>query len=110
MRITSLFIAIIFLHLSSFSQKASDDFSGKWKTDEGAIISISNTENGFIGKAGVKEFVVLKDVKFAEGKWTGIVNNPKKNITAQCELKLETDRIKIVANKGLFSKTIYWTK
>ena len=110
MKIISLFIVSISLHLSSFSQKASDDFSGKWKTDEGVIISISKTENGFIGKAGIKDIVVLKSVKFADGRWSGIVYNPKKDITANCELQLETDRIKIIARKGLFSKTIYWTK
>jgi len=110
MKIISLFVVSLLLHLSAFSQKASDDFSGKWKTDESVIIYISKTENGFLGKAGIKDIVVLKAVKFENGKWTGIVTNPKKNITADCELKLETDRIKIIARKGFFSKTIYWTK
>ena len=101
---------ILFFSRLSFSQKASDDFTGKWKAPKGAIIIVSKYADGFIGKTEIEKALVLKDVKFAMGKWTGIVMNPKENKIANCELILEATRIKIIAKKGLLHKTIIWTK
>ncbi len=94
----------------TFSQEATDDFTGKWKTAEGNSVVISKTGVGFIGQTVEKKIVVLKDINFSDGKWTAVVYNPIKDIIADCELFLEGTHLKIVATKGLFSKTIYWTK
>jgi uncharacterized protein (DUF2147 family) len=52
----------------------------------------------------------LKDINFSDGKWLSAIYNPKKDVTADCELYLEGNQLKIVASKGLFSKTVIWTK
>ena len=101
--------SILFCNLA-FSQKATDDFSGKWKTEEGGTIEVSRKGAGFIGVGVLKKLVVLKDLQFKNGKWVSEMTNPTKNQTANCELLLEGNSIKIIARKGFFSKTIYWTK
>jgi uncharacterized protein (DUF2147 family) len=93
-----------------FAQGASDDFSGKWKTAEGKSVVISKSEAGFIGQSVEKKIVVLKDVNFSDGKWIAVIYNPIKDVTADCELFLEGNTLKIVASKGMFSKTVIWTK
>jgi uncharacterized protein (DUF2147 family) len=105
-----VFLFLMLIKTAAFSQKSTDDFSGKWKTAEGGIIEISRKESGFIGVGVLKKFVVLKDLQFKDGKWVSEMTNPAKNQTANCELLLEVNRIKIIARKGFFSKTIYWTK
>ncbi len=113
MVISKSFLVILFLMLMKtavFSQRATNDFSGKWKTEEGGIIEISRKELGFIGVGVLKKFVVLKDLQFKDGKWVSEMTNPTKKQTANCELLVEVNRIKIIARKGIFSKTIYWTK
>ncbi len=100
----------IFLFNYAFAQKASDDFTGKWKAPKGDIIRIHKTKIGFIGKTIKEGVVVLKDVKFAEGKWTAVIMNPRENIVADCELILELGKLKIIAKKGPFQKSLYWTK
>ncbi|NJL13137.1 MAG: DUF2147 domain-containing protein [Microscillaceae bacterium] len=55
--------------------------------------------------------MILEDIQFKESKWKGKINNPKKGVTANCELLLENgNKLKIVAKKGAMSKTVYWTK
>jgi hypothetical protein len=100
----------MFLSIIISAQKASDDFSGRWKAPKGDIIKVYKTKSGFIGKTVKEGVVVLKNVKFLEGKWVAIIMNPRENIVADCELVLETNKIKIIATKGIFQKTLYWTK
>ncbi|MEI6268227.1 MAG: hypothetical protein WCP01_05040 [Methylococcaceae bacterium] len=59
----------------TFSQEATDDFTGKWKmengkwkTAEGNSVVISKTGVGFIGQTVEKKIVVLKDINFSDGK------------------------------------------
>jgi len=91
----------------AFAQKASDNFTGKYKTDDGGIITIAKTSTGFVGTDETKK-VVLKDVKFDGKEWKATIINPKKDITASGEILLEGNKLKIVAHKGFLSKTIYW--
>ncbi|WP_080054278.1 DUF2147 domain-containing protein [Spirosoma aerolatum] len=95
---------------SLFAQKATDNFAGTYKTDDdGALIAVSKTSNGFVGIDPAKR-VVLKDIKFIDGLWKGTVYNPKKDITADCELYLVGNKLKIVAHKSILSKTVYWER
>lgn len=106
------FIIVLLSLLCNFiiAQKASDDFSGRWKAPKGDLIKVYRTKHSFIGKTVKEGVVVLKDVKFHDGKWTAIIMNPKENIVADCELILEPGKIKIIAKKGPFQKTLYWEK
>jgi uncharacterized protein (DUF2147 family) len=91
----------------AFAQKATDNFVGKYKTDDGGIIYVTKTAAGFIGIDETK-MVVLKDVKFDGKEWKATIINPKMDMTASGEILLEGNRLKIVAHKGIMSKTIYW--
>lgn len=101
-----------FALLCSFgiAQKPTDDFSGHWKAPKGDVIKVYKTKSGFIGKTVKEGVIVLKNVKFVVDKWTAIIMNPRENIVADCELILESGKIKIIAKKGPFQKTLYWEK
>jgi uncharacterized protein (DUF2147 family) len=96
--------------VTAFSQKASDDFSGKWKTDEGGTIEISKKDGGFIGIGVTTKKLVIKDLQFKNGKWVSEIRNPLKDITANGEFILEGNKLKIIARKAFFSKTLYWIR
>lgn len=66
------------------SQKSTDNFSGKWKTEEGVIIEITKSEASFNRKPIGKNIFVIKDITFTNGKWFGVLTNPKKKVTANC--------------------------
>ncbi len=110
MKKINLLIAFLLFSPFIFSQKPTDDFSGKWKAPKGAIIIVSKYQDSFIGKTEIEGAVVLKEVKFDNNKWTAIVMNPKENKIAKCELLLENTILKIIAKKGVLYKTIIWTK
>ena len=103
-------IVLLFLQLFLFAQNTKENFVGKWKAPKGAIIIISILDEAFIGKTEKENVIVLKDVKFSGGKWKAIVLNPQENIMAKCELILYPNKLKIIAKKGIFHKTLYWIK
>jgi uncharacterized protein (DUF2147 family) len=92
------------------AQKTTDNFSGKWKTAEGVIIEITKSGTSFNGKPAGKDIFILKDLTFNNGKWIGVLTNPQKNTTVNCEAYLENNKIKFVAKKGFMTKEIFWTK
>ncbi|WP_338876878.1 hypothetical protein WBJ53_14585 [Spirosoma sp. SC4-14] len=105
-----IFCVLVGLTSRLFAQKPTDNFAGNYKTDDdGVLIVISKTSTGFVGVDPAKR-VVLKDIKFTDGRWKGIVYNPKKDITAECEVYLVGNKLKIVAHKGILTKTVYWDK
>lgn len=110
MKKIGIVLGSLFFAMFSFAQKANDDFTGKWKAPKGAIIIVSKTDEGFIGKTEAENVLVLKDVKFNNNKWTATIMNPKENLIAKCELILQPDKLKIIAKKGMFHKTLFWTK
>lgn len=107
---TLMVVTLLATSTITFAQKATDDFSGKWKTDDGKIITVTKSSEGFVGKADDNKTVILYGVKFSDKKWSGVVTNPKENKTAKCELILESGKLKITAKKGIMSKIIIWTK
>lgn len=107
----SLIIVILLLtNTIIFAQKTTDDFSGKWKTVEGKIITITKLETTFIGKAADNKSIILNGVKFSNKKWVAVITNPKENKSAECELILEGNILKIIAKKGILTKTVIWNK
>jgi hypothetical protein len=108
-------IYLFFLILPSiqFQQKnhsTKEDFVGRWKAPKGAIVVVSVLDEGFIGTTEIENALVLKDVKYLNGKWKATIMNPKEKLIAKCELILLPTKIKIIARKGIFRKTLYWTK
>lgn len=111
-RFQKVFITAVFLSLPviSFSQSKKENFVGKWQAPKGAIIIVTILGDGFIGKTEKENATVLKDVELLEGKWQAVVLNPQENLIAKCELILYPTKLKIVVKKGIFRKTLYWTK
>jgi uncharacterized protein (DUF2147 family) len=107
MRNLTLVFAACFASISVYAQKATDNFAGKYKTDDGGIITVTKTPAGFIGTDPDKK-VVLKDVAFDGKEWKATMYNPKKDMTASAEILLENGKLKIVAHKSIMTKTIYW--
>lgn len=94
-----------------FAQKASDDFTGKWMVEEGKVIEITKA-NGIYNGIGIPEKVhVLKNVKFKNGKWEGIIHNPLNKKEAPCEVELDgPDKLKVTAKFGKFRKVFFWNR
>ena len=107
---STLITISLFIRILTFSQKSNDNFTGRWKAPKGAIIVVSKSNIGFIGKTEIEKAVVLKDVKFTDGKWVAVVLNPKENKIANCELVIQDSQLKIIVRKGILYKTIIWIK
>lgn len=100
----------LFMGSFALAQNSTDNFSGQWKTDKGILIEITRSGSGFIGKLQGKDTPVLKDLVFIEGKWIGMLVNPQKNTTANCEAYLEGNKIRLVASKGRMKREVFWSK
>ena len=105
-----LILGLICLYLSSSikAQKATDDFSGKWKTDDDNIIVITKSNNSFTGMLSGTDVKILYNLTFINGKWTGKIYDPRINITANCEATLENNQVKsffkVLSEIGFYSK------
>jgi len=91
----------------SFAQKATDNFAGKYKTDDGGIVTVVKTATGFSG-TDESNRPVLKNIKFDGKEWKGEIINYKKDLTASGEILLEGNKLKVVVHKAFITKTIYW--
>lgn len=104
---------ILFLFLSvSFvnAQSAEDDFSGNWKTEQGPEVLITKSGDTFKGVNVEHDKLVLENLKFEDGEWTGTLIKPKDGSRYNCTAVLSGNKLKLTAKKGLFSKTLTWTK
>ena len=102
--------ALFFISAGALAQSTNNNFAGKWKADEGKFVIVTKSGNTFTGVTADKNFVTLSDIKFIDGKWKGTIIRPEDGAKANCEVMFEDGKLKIVAHKGIFSKTIYWTK
>ncbi len=93
-----------------FGQKASDNFTGKWKTEEGVHIEISKNQKSFTGKIVKNNKMVVENLHFTDGKWSATMISPKDGTKVNATLTLEGNKINIAVKKGIISKTIIWTK
>jgi uncharacterized protein (DUF2147 family) len=109
MKKITLLLSLITISLCALSQKATDDFTGKWKTEDGAVITIAKTNGIFLGLDPEKK-QALYNIRFEESEWKGTITNNKTNQTGKCEIYLEGNKLKIVAHKSILSKTFYWVK
>ena len=105
-----LLFAVCLLPFITFGQKPTDNFEGKWKTEDGVIIAISKTGAVFKGIALEKNVVVLENLKYADGQWTATLIKPKDGVRVSAGVTLLGSKINLLVKKGLLSKTIIWTK
>ncbi len=102
-------LVIIFMAIMSVAQSSNDNFAGKWKTEEGFIITITYSNGKFSG-LDPKGRPTLYNVRFEKNEWKGTVQNHDTGQKGNCEMYLQGKTLKIVAHKGIFSKTFYWVK
>lgn len=108
-RYAGVTVIFLFTTVLAFGQKASDNFAGKWKAEEGVIITISNVNGKWIG-LDPKNRQTLYNMRFKKGEWKATPTNNEENITASCKVYFQGNRITIVAHNSIFSKTIIWNK
>lgn len=107
----SIVIIYLFLSVSIVSaQSTEDDFSGNWKTEQGPIVLITKSGDTFKGVNVEHNKLVLENLKFEEGAWTGTLIKPQDGSKYNCTAVLSGNKLKLKVKKGLFSKTITWTK
>lgn len=104
--ITFLLFSVSF----AVAQSADDDFSGNWKTDQGPLVLITKSGDTFKGVNVEHDKLILENLKFADGKWTGTLIKPKDGSKYNCTAVLNGDKLKFTVKKGIMSKTITWTK
>ncbi|MBK8553268.1 MAG: DUF2147 domain-containing protein [Ignavibacteria bacterium] len=92
------------------AQSSEDDFSGNWKTEQGPLVQITKSGDSFKGVNVEHDKLVLEDLKFEDGQWTGTLIKPKDGSRYNCTAVLSGNKLKLTAKKGLFSKTVTWTK
>lgn len=103
------FLAAMFITIIGFAQSPKDDFAGKWKTEDGVVITITNSNGKFSG-VDPKGRPTLYNVRFEKKEWKGTVENHESGQKGNCEIYLQGNKLKIVAHKGILSKTFYWVK
>lgn len=106
-------LAILFLFISVSivcAQSAEDDFSGDWKTEQGPLVQISRSGDTFKGVNVEHDKLVLENLKFEDGEWTGTLIKPKDGSKYNCTAVLSGNTLKLTVKKGLLSKTITWKK
>ena len=106
---TIVILFLLSLTAIAFGQHSADDFTGKWKTEDGHVVTISKSNKIFTG-VDHKNRVCLYNTHFEEGVWKGTAENHDEGRKADCEIYLEEDELKIVLHKGFFSKTLIWIK
>ena len=106
-------LVLVFLFLSvSFvsAQSAEDDFSGNWKTEQGPLVQITKSGEVFKGVNVEHDKLVLENLKFEDGEWSGTLIKPKDGSRYNCTAVLSGNKLNLKVKKGLLSKTITWTK
>ncbi len=95
-------------------QNDPDLLTGKWKTEEGKIVTISEENGIFTGKVvGEKNKIVniLKNMKYSKDKYNGVLYAAKRNMTLDCTIKVkEEDTIEVTVKKGFIEKTLKWNR
>ena len=104
--ITLLFLSVTFAN----AQSADADFSGNWKTEQGPLVQITKSGDTFKGVNVEHNKLVLENLRFEDNKWTGTLIKPKDGSKYNCTATLNGNKLEFTVKKGLFSKTITWTK
>lgn len=107
----TLLLIFLFLSVSFVSaQSAEDDFSGNWKTEQGPLVQITKSGEVFKGVNVEHDKLVLENLKFEDGEWTGTLIKPIDGSRYNCTAVLSGNKLNLKVKKGLLSKTITWTK
>jgi uncharacterized protein (DUF2147 family) len=103
----------------AFNLSAQTNLTGVWKTgEENTKIKLYKHKSGFIygkilssdnSKAKIGK-VIIKNVKYENGKWTGKLYSPKRNTWYKAQFTPSKSKLKIKLFVGWTTKTIQWKK
>jgi hypothetical protein len=107
-----IFLQFIFCIFScmAMAQQASDNFEGKWRTQDGFTVEIVRKNNGFEGTSLERQKVVMENLQFVENKWTALMIRPKDGLSAEATVTIKGDVINIHMKKGFLSKKLTWER
>ena len=111
---------LLLLFMTKASPKG-DEIIGKWENpDGGRKIEIFKKGALYFGKiiavsdegAKVKQGdIVLKNIKFEKGKWSGKIRIPAKDNDFNTEMTMPSiNKLKFVASYGLMTRTKIWNR
>ena len=111
--IISLFLCL--LTVTAFTQS---NLTGTWNTgNQNTLVKIYKQNEYYIGEIILTEnenvkpgTLIMKDVTFNKGKWTGKMYAPQQKEWYNAELIPVNNKLTITVTVGFFSKTIEWTK
>ncbi|MHA3047672.1 hypothetical protein JSO59_010000 [Riemerella anatipestifer] len=98
------------LSTQMFGQKTAEAFVDKWKTqEEKAIINIVNKNGKILGYDPAGK-IAIQNFRLEDGKWKASLYDSKKDMSAEGEVYLQGNKLKIIARKAFLTKTMYWDK
>lgn len=102
-------LSLLFISFCMYAQKPSDDFSGKWLSDDKSVLTIKKEAGYFVGydEKGNK---VIYDVRFEDDAWEGRGRDPFTGISANCELSFDGARLKVRGGIGFIKTNHYFTR
>ena len=112
-------ITIAIVIAMSFSLLAQNGSTGVWDTgDENTKIEFLQKEEGSIyGKILSSDApkaktgkILVKDVKFKNGGWTGKIYSAKKEKWYDASFARKQDKLEVSISSGFFSKTLEWKR
>ena len=107
-KLKNLVLIFLFIGTVAFAQKAGNEsILGSYKTEDGALIKIEKTDQGILAIDPDKK-IILKELQKVGSKWVGIIQDPKNERSANCEITSEEGKLKIIARKGFITKTLIW--
>lgn len=109
MKTALLCLVVMCLAINAFSQCTNDNFAGKWKTEDGVIITVTSNNGKLLG-TDPKGRPTLYNIHCEKNEWKGTVENHETSQKGNCEIYLQGNTLKVVAHKGLLFKTFYWVK
>jgi len=112
-RLFSIFLVMIMAITVANAQNESGAILGTWKTDEGLVV-VKSENNLLEGTTTTKKgetVKVLKQLKYADGLWSGEVYAPKrkKYYPVKCRL-LKNGNLELKVRAGMISRTLTWTR
>lgn len=104
-----LSLVLLLLGPTGYAQSSTDDFTGKWKAENGKIVIMKRQNNVYSGY-NEEGKLLMYDIAFIEGKWKGRGREPHTGITGKCEITRKGDTLIVVGGVGFITKTYTWTK
>lgn len=115
MRCTIMIIILLCsCSLWAFSQTTpADKITGEWINDQkDKKLLFYKANDGSYEAKGKNGQIMIKSLQFKDGKYYGgVLYLPAKETWVKCSARLKDDRtLDITGSKGMFSKTVTWTK